>query len=59
LIHDGQDGQLELRDPSLLKLFFGGIASRADIVALARAELAQHEQQLTTYERTLSVRPTS
>ena len=39
--------------PGLLKLFFGGIASRATIVALTRAELGQHQQRLTTYQRAL------
>jgi DNA-binding PadR family transcriptional regulator len=40
------DGELtELRDPGLLKLFFG-----ADPAALAREQLAAHEAQLRRYE---------
>jgi DNA-binding PadR family transcriptional regulator len=41
----------EIRDPGLLKLFFAGLGSRADLAALAEAQLGAHRAQLATYER--------
>jgi PadR family transcriptional regulator AphA len=40
-------GALELRDPALLKVFFG-----ADPVAIAEVELARHREKLAGYEAT-------
>ena len=46
------EGMGELRDPGLLKLFFG-----ADIPTLAAARLEAHQHQLTGYERRIDVTP--
>ena len=43
----------ELRDPGLLKLFFARPVDTAAVVALARANAAEHAQRLTAYERIL------
>lgn len=43
--HDPETQPYELRDPGLLKLFFG-----ADPVRLAEAQLARHEQMLRAFE---------
>jgi DNA-binding PadR family transcriptional regulator len=43
--------QVELRDPGLLKLFFGGVVNLSDLLGLARAEQARHTARLTEYER--------
>ncbi len=40
----------ELRDPGLLKLFFAGAVDPASVVALARANAAEHARRLTTYQ---------
>jgi DNA-binding PadR family transcriptional regulator len=45
--------QVELRDPGLLKLFFGNVVEPADVLALARDQQAQHAARLTEYERIL------
>jgi DNA-binding PadR family transcriptional regulator len=42
---------VELRDPGLLKLFFGPSMAREDVVALARAQAATHRARLGQYER--------
>src|SRR5215207_852940 len=44
----------ELRDTGLLKLFFAGVATSDEVVALAEAELANHERRLSEYERILA-----
>jgi DNA-binding PadR family transcriptional regulator len=44
---------VELRDPGLLKLFFGGVVDPAEVLALARDERAQHIARLAEYERIL------
>jgi DNA-binding PadR family transcriptional regulator len=45
--------QVELRDPGLLKLFFGGAVEQADVLALARDEQAQHAARLAEFQRIL------
>jgi PadR family transcriptional regulator, regulatory protein AphA len=40
----------EVRDLGLLKLFFGGLVSRDDVVALARAQEEGHRARLALYE---------
>src|SRR5579859_3281900 len=52
-IRGGQQVQGEIRDPGLLKLFFGFAVTRADVVALAKAEEAVHASRLVEYERIL------
>jgi PadR family transcriptional regulator AphA len=44
----------ELRDTGLLKLFFAGVASTEEVVALARAQQAGHQRRLADYERILA-----
>ena len=44
---------VELRDPGLLKLFFGGVVETADVLALARDQQAQHAERFAEYERIL------
>lgn len=44
---------IELRDTGLLKLFFAGVASQDEIVALARSQQAEHERRFAEYERIL------
>jgi DNA-binding PadR family transcriptional regulator len=52
-IRGGEMLQAELRDPGLLKLFFGGAVETPDVVALAQAQAAQHAARLAEYERIL------
>jgi PadR family transcriptional regulator, regulatory protein AphA len=52
-IRDGEPLQAELRDPGLLKLFFSGAVETSDVVALARAQAAQHAARLAEYHRIL------
>lgn len=40
----------ELRDTALLQLFFSELTSRDAIVAVARAQIALHQDRLATYE---------
>ena len=40
----------EIRDPGLLKLYFGELAAAADVRALARQQEQLHRQLLTEYE---------
>jgi PadR family transcriptional regulator, regulatory protein AphA len=42
---------VELRDPGLLKLYFGPIVSREEVIALAHAQEAMHRARLAEYER--------
>jgi PadR family transcriptional regulator AphA len=44
-VHSPTDGELELRDPGILKLFFG-----ADPSALAAGQLEHHRRRLKEYE---------
>lgn len=41
---------VELRDPGLLKLYFGAQLPREEVVALARAQEATHHARLAEYE---------
>jgi DNA-binding PadR family transcriptional regulator len=50
-IRASDSAQVELRDPGLLKLFFGGAVEPADVLALARDEQAHHAARLAEYER--------
>jgi DNA-binding PadR family transcriptional regulator len=52
-IRTSDSAQVELRDPGLLKLFFGGAADPPDVLALARDEHAHHAARLAVYERIL------
>jgi DNA-binding PadR family transcriptional regulator len=50
----------QLRDQGLLKLYFGDLVKRADVVTLARAEEAAHRARLAHYEeidRHMAARP--
>ncbi len=42
---------VELRDPGLLKLYFGSIVAREEVIALAHAQEAMHRARLAEYER--------
>ncbi|HEY2595637.1 MAG TPA: helix-turn-helix transcriptional regulator [Chloroflexota bacterium] len=50
-IRSSDSAPVELRDPGLLKLFFGGAVTPADVLALARGEQAHHAARLAEYER--------
>lgn len=52
-IRASDSAQVELRDPGLLKLFFGGAVELADVLALAGEEQAQHAARLGEYQRIL------
>jgi DNA-binding PadR family transcriptional regulator len=52
-IRASDSAPVELRDPGLLKLFFGGVVAPEEVVALARGEHAQHVARLAEYERIL------
>jgi hypothetical protein len=53
-IRDHRGAQTELRDTGLLKLFFAGVGTQGDVVALARAQMADHERRLAAYELILA-----
>lgn len=42
--------QMQVRDIAEMKLFFGELAEPEDRLALARQQVAQHEQRIGTYE---------
>lgn len=42
--------QMQVRDVAELKLFFGELASPDDILALAKEQIAQHEDRIAIYE---------
>jgi DNA-binding PadR family transcriptional regulator len=42
---------VEIRDPALLKLFFGSLASTGDVVALAQAQVAGHRAARAKYQQ--------
>ena len=44
------DEPTEIRDPALLKLFFGGQADPGDMTKLAKAAAASHRRRLAEYE---------
>lgn len=39
----------QIRDPGLLKLFFGGLAEPGDVVSLAQAQTKSHRRRLEQY----------
>ncbi|KHK98766.1 hypothetical protein LK09_07610 [Microbacterium mangrovi] len=50
---DPASSDVEIRDPALLKLFFGGISTTEDIVALAETQITAHQAAKVKYERLL------
>jgi PadR family transcriptional regulator, regulatory protein AphA len=50
---DTQASDVEIRDPALLKLFFGRTASADDVVALAEAQIEAHRRAMAKFERLL------
>ena len=46
---DPHDAEPETRDPSQLKLYFADLGGPGDVVALARAQAAQHRRWRDTY----------
>lgn len=44
---------VEIRDPALLKLFFGRLASEHTLVALAEEQIAGHQARMAQYEKLL------
>jgi PadR family transcriptional regulator, regulatory protein AphA len=50
----------EIREPGVLKLFFGELADAADMTRLAQAQIARYEQELERYaaiEKTIMDKP--
>jgi PadR family transcriptional regulator AphA len=45
-LHDPAPERGEIRDPGLLKLFFGDLAEPADVAAVARAQAEAHRRRL-------------
>jgi DNA-binding PadR family transcriptional regulator len=43
-------GRTEVRDPGLLKLFFGALGSRDEMAALARDQHTSHHERVSEYE---------
>lgn len=43
--------QMQVRDVAELKLFFGELATPDDILALAKEQVAQHEDRIAVYEQ--------
>jgi DNA-binding PadR family transcriptional regulator len=52
-IRTPDSAQVELRDPGLLKLFFGAAVETTDVLTLARTEQAHHAARLAEYQRIL------
>jgi PadR family transcriptional regulator, regulatory protein AphA len=48
-LRDPDAGRTELREPGLLKLFFGALADPGDVTRLARAQVRRYEQDLERY----------
>jgi DNA-binding PadR family transcriptional regulator len=42
--------QMQVRDIAEMKLFFGELAQPEDLLGLARAQIAQHRERISTYE---------
>jgi PadR family transcriptional regulator, regulatory protein AphA len=49
-LRDPAAGRAEIREPGLLKLFFGGLAEPEDMTRLARARVALYSEELGRYE---------
>jgi PadR family transcriptional regulator AphA len=49
-LHDPEAGRAEVREPGLLKLFFGAMADGEDIARLARARVKLYTEELERYE---------
>jgi DNA-binding PadR family transcriptional regulator len=48
-LRDPDAGRIEIREPGLLKLFFGGLAADEDVTRLARARAGVYERDLARY----------
>lgn len=48
---------VEMRDAGLLKLFFGHLLDREQVIAMARAQAATHRRRLAEYERIAATFP--
>jgi DNA-binding PadR family transcriptional regulator len=48
-LRDPEAERAEIREPGLLKLFFGGLADHEDMTRLARARVKLYEQELDRY----------
>ncbi|HZC04591.1 MAG TPA: PadR family transcriptional regulator [Ktedonobacterales bacterium] len=48
-LHETTTQEVEMRDAGLLKLYFGPLLSRDDVVALAQRERELHQRRLATY----------
>lgn len=48
-LRDPESDRAEIREPGLLKLFFGGLADDEDMTRLARARVKLYEQDLDRY----------
>jgi PadR family transcriptional regulator, regulatory protein AphA len=49
-LHDPEAGRAEVREPGLLKLFFGELAEDGDMTRLARARITLYTKELQQYE---------
>jgi PadR family transcriptional regulator, regulatory protein AphA len=49
-LHDPEAGRAEVREPGLLKLFFGALADDDDMTRLARARVKLYAEELERYE---------
>jgi PadR family transcriptional regulator, regulatory protein AphA len=49
-LHDPEAGRAEVREPGLLKLFFGALADGEDVTRLARARVKLYTGELERYE---------
>jgi PadR family transcriptional regulator, regulatory protein AphA len=49
-LHDPEAGRAEVREPGLLKLFFGQLAGEGDMTRLARARAQVYAEELARYE---------
>ena len=49
-LHDPAAGRAEVREPGLLKLFFGQLAGEGDMASLARARASLYAGELAQYE---------
>lgn len=48
-LRDPEAERIEIREPGLLKLFFGGLAADEDVTRLARAQVEVYERDLARY----------